>query len=238
MVGEQGLLTGWIGRGLIKWLDKNLVMSKWIISLVLVGVSAACTAQTFAEWFEQNKTRLAYYEEQILALKTYTGYAEKGYSIVESGLNTIKGIKSGEFNLHTAFYNSLQAIHPAIGNMGEVLEIVALQAAIVERFSASLSRYRQNAALHADEVTYLGNAYSLLLSDGLADINALIDIITANTLKMTDDEREARIHELDRTMKDRYSFTAAFTDQADWLSLQRQSEGVDLGTVRGLYGIP
>jgi len=55
---------------------------------------------------------------------------------------------------------------------------------------------------------------------------------------MSDDERVARIHELDRSMKDRYSFMAAFTDQADWLSLQRQSEGVDVGTVKSLYGIP
>jgi len=93
-------------------------MRKWIIGLVLIGMTGVGRAQTFAEWFEQNKTRLKYYEEQIAALRTYLGYAEKGYSIVESGLNTIKGIKSGEFNMHSAFYNALEAVNPAIGWAG------------------------------------------------------------------------------------------------------------------------
>jgi len=209
---------------------------------VLIGwlllVAGACRAQTTAEWLEQNKTRLKYYEQQIVTLQTYIGYAQKGYSIMESGLNTISELKSGEFNLHNAFYNSLEAVNPAIGNMGEVLEIVALQAAIVERFTTALSRYRQTTGLHADEVTYIGNVYALVLSDGIADISSLIDIITANKLKMSDDQRMAQIRDLDRSMKDRYSFTTGFTDQADWLSLQRQMDGGDVGTIKGLYGLP
>ena len=79
---------------------------------VLIGwlllVAGACRAQTTAEWLEQNKTRLKYYEQQIVTLQTYIGYAQKGYSIMESGLNTISELKAGEFNLHNAFYNSLE----------------------------------------------------------------------------------------------------------------------------------
>jgi hypothetical protein len=211
---------------------KGVLIGWWLL------VAGACKAQTTAEWLEQNKTRLKYYEQQIVTLQTYIGYAQKGYSIMESGLNTISEIKSGEFNLHNAFYNSLEAVNPSIGNMGEVLEIIALQAATVERCTISLSRYRQTTGLHEDEVTYIGNVYALVLSEGISDISTLIDIITADKLKMTDDQRIARIGELDRSAKDRYGFATGFTDQADWLSLQRQTDGSDVGTIKGLYGLP
>jgi hypothetical protein len=213
-------------------------MNKLILGLVLLGVSGIVRAQSFDDWFEQNKTRLKDNEQQIAALKIYIGYAEKGYKIVESGLSMIRGIKSGEFNLHNSFYSSLEAINPAIGHMGELLEIMALQVAIVERFSSALSRYRQNASLGANEVDYIGKVYSLVLSDGLSDINALLDIITANKLQLSDDQRMERIEDLDAAMKKRYSFTAGFTNQADLLCLQRQAAGTETGTVKGMYGLP
>lgn len=209
-----------------------------MLGLVLLAMSGMSRAQGLAGWFGQSKTELKDYEQQIAALGTYIGQMEKGYGIVGSGVNTIGGIKSGEFNLHNAFYSSLSAINPAVGGLSEVVEIVALQAAIVERFSSALSRYRQGTGLGASEVAYIGEVYSLVLSDGLADVTALLDIVTANRLKMSDDQRVQRIGELDVAAKERYSFTAGFTDRADLLCLQRQGADGEVGVVKGLYGLP
>jgi len=213
-------------------------MKKWLFGLLVLVMSMPVRAQTFAEWWEQNKTRLEYYAKQIAELQVYIGEAEKGYSIVENGINTIGQIKKGEFNLHNAFYSSLESVNPTIAKLGEVADIIALQAAIVERFSSSLSRYRQNAALQADEVAYIGQVYQTVLQDAEADVTVLIQILTAGQLKMTDDQRMARLHGLESAMRQRYAFTAGFTNQADLLCLQRAGATSDLGTVQGLYGIP
>lgn len=213
-------------------------MKKWLFGLLVLALSMPVRAQTFAEWWEQNKTRLEYYAKQISELQVYIGEAEKGYSIMENGINTIGQIKKGEFNLHNAFYSSLESVNPTIAKLGEVADIIALQAAIVERFSSSLSRYRQNAALRANEVEYIGQVYQMVLQDGEADVTALIQILTADKLKMTDDQRMARLHGLESDMRQRYEFTAGFTNQADLLCLQRAGATSDLGTVQGLYGIP
>jgi hypothetical protein len=213
-------------------------MKKLVVGLVFLVVAFAGQAQTFAEWFSQNSTRLKYYGEQIAALQVYIGQAEKGYQIVESGLGTVRDVKSGEFNLHNAFYTSLGTINPSVGKLAEVAEIAALQVAIVKRFSAALSRYRQDAHLRGDQITYIGNVYGTVLSVGLADVNALLDILTADKLKLSDDQRANRIRELDRMMRDRYAFTLAFTDQADLLTQQRQAEEMEMGMVKGLYGLP
>ena len=103
-------------------------MKKMMTAFCLAGALSG-RAQTMAEWFDQNATRKQYNDQQIAALGTFITVMGKGYSIVESGLSTIKGIKAGEFNLHSNFYASLESINPAIGNMGEIAEIIALQLA-------------------------------------------------------------------------------------------------------------
>ncbi len=205
---------------------------------LLLGCGLVGRAQTFAEWWEQNSTRLKYYGEQIVALQEYIGKAEQGYQVVQSGLGTIRGGKADEFNLHQAFYASLGDINPAVEKIGEVAEIISLQAAIIKRFTTALSRYRQGQWLGADQVATVEQMFSKVLKAGLTDINSLVDILTANQLKFSDDQRLGRIEELDGAMRDRYAFTLAYTDQADLFAQQQAAAQADIGTVKGLYGVP
>ena len=208
----------------------------WV--LLWMGLGFVGSAQSFAEWFKQNSTRRKYYGKQIAALQIYMEAAEKGYQIVELGLVTIRDIKSGEFNLHNAFYAALGEINPSVRNLADVMEIAALQVAIVERFTGALARYRQESHGRGDQMAYISEAYTAVLNAGLADVNALLDILAANKLQLSDDQRMERIRNLDAAMRDRYAFTLAFTDQADLLARGRRAEVGDLGTVKGLYGIP
>ncbi|MDO6431565.1 hypothetical protein Q4E93_13250 [Flavitalea sp. BT771] len=208
----------------------------WV--LLCMGLGFVGNAQTFAEWFKQNSTRRKYYGKQIAALQMYIGQVEKGYQLVESGLGTIRDIKSGEYNMHNAFYTALGEINPSIRNLAEVIEIAALQVAIVERFTGVLARYGEDSHGHSDQVAYLSEVYTSVLNAGLADVNALLDILTVNKLQLSDDQRAGRIRNLDTAMRDRYAFTMVFTDQADLLARERQAERANLGVVKGLYGIP
>jgi len=206
------------------------------IACLLMAVS--CRAQLLGGFFDQNATRKQDNEQQIAALGTFITVAEKGYSIVESGLSTIKGLKTGEFNLHSTFYSSLSSVNPAIGNMGEVAEIVALQVATLERVNAALARYRAAGALGSDEVTAVSQVLQMALNAAISDVGMLIQIVTPGKLQMTDDQRMGRIRDLDAEARSRYVTVAGVTDQADLLSLQRQAAAADIGTVQGLYGIP
>src|SRR5438046_646086 len=101
-----------------------------IIILSFLAAGQLCRAQTYDEWVRQSKTQKKYLLEQILALKTYIGYAEKGYSIASKGLNTIKDIKDGDFNLHDNFFNSLSAVNPQVKKYSKVAAIIAMQISI------------------------------------------------------------------------------------------------------------
>jgi hypothetical protein len=195
-------------------------------------------AQTFAEWFQQNSTRLKYYGQQIAELEVWLQELKKGYSITDAGISSINGSKQGEYDLHGAYYSSLLAINPDVGQLGEVAEIVELQAAIIKRFTDALSGYRANGRFGADYLGYIQNVYGNVLQAGVADVAVLTDLLTAGGLQLTDDQRMSRIMELDAGTRERYRFTLAFTDRADLLGTQAAAQQADMGAVRGIYGIP
>jgi hypothetical protein len=210
---------------------------KWVLCGMLLFVAFGGRGQTFGEWFEQTKTEHRYYLQQVAALQVYIGAVEKGYAVVESGLQAIGGIKKGEFDLHSGFYGELDSLNPALGGLGGLAEIVALQAAMVERFSSALARYRAGTGLGVDELKGLSDLYSAVLKAGLDDVTALLAITQAHGLKMSDDERMRRIREVDAGMRDRYRLTAEVTNEADLLCVQRQGAALEAGTVMGL-GLP
>ena len=52
--------------------------------------------------------------EQVAALQGYTATAEKGYRIAEEGVHMVRDIKSGEFDLHKAFFGSLERVDAGV----------------------------------------------------------------------------------------------------------------------------
>lgn len=206
--------------------------------MVLLGCASGAGAQTFDEWFEQNSTRKKYQEQQIGDLQIYLGVLQQGYGIVESGLDTIQGIKAGEFDLHNNYYASLRTVSPVVTGMPEVQEIVSLQGQMVSRFSSALTRYRGSPGLRTNELTYLTGLYGEILQEGLADVTLLNEILTDNTLGMTDDERIRGVLLIDKRARERYRATVKVTNAADAIVVQRTSRAADAGVVSQLYGLP
>src|SRR5260221_4860823 len=101
----------------------------FIILSLFVCIQAG-HAQTYDEWFRQKKTQKKYLLQQIAALQVYIDYAKKGYDIASKGLNTIRDIKNGDFNLHRDFFGSLKQVNPKIKKYAKVADIIAYQVSI------------------------------------------------------------------------------------------------------------
>lgn len=201
--------------------------------IVFVMVGFCCHAQTWDEWFNQKKTKKKYLLQQIVALQTYIGYAEKGYKIASEGLYTIEDIKHGEFGLHSTYFNSLKTVNPAIKNAAQVAEIIALQMAIVNHFRQAISQYRASNYFNADELGYINNVYAALADRLAKDIDALLNIITDGKLQMTDDERIAAINKLYADTQDKNAFAQSFTNGGFILAQQRQAEALGNNIIKG-----
>jgi len=69
-------------------------------------------------------------------------------------------------------------------------------------------------------------------------VEVLTQVLTAQDVQMTDDQRLGRIEALDTAMRDRYAFTLAFIDGTDVLEQQEAAEMAEVGTLKTYYGVP
>ena len=201
-------------------------MKQLVLGAMLMVAGLGASAQFTSEMLDQ-----------IAALQAYLQVAAKGYHIVEQGLHTIGEIKSGELSLHSAFYSSLQAVSPTVANMAEVAEIIDLEASMLSQFSRKLNGYRGSGWLQPAEVSYINQLYIGIVNNGVELLAALSSLTTDGELGMTDGERMSRILQLDMDTKRQYRLVQTFTNQTDLLTMQRQQEGNDISTLKGIYGI-
>lgn len=209
------------------------------LKAVIVGLllSVLCIqqsfAQTFAEWFSQKKTQIKYLNEQITALLQYGSYVRQGYQISQIGLGNIGGWIKGEFDLHSAYYNSLKNVNPQIKGSTKADSAISYAKQIPARFD---HLYGLN-EMDADSRDYIDQVKATVLDECNKDISELQTVTTDDKAQMTDDERLKRIDAIYSRMKDKYAFTLYFCSQIRLLLLQSDQELKDINTLRQQYGI-
>jgi hypothetical protein len=194
------------------------------------------SAQTWEEWFQQKQTAIKRLEEQIVANKVYIEYAKKGYKIVSSGLNTIRDIKQGDFDLHLGFIDSLKVVNPKIKTLAKVAGIIAMQFHINKTSKQALNAVRESAQFTPDELDFCKNVFDHLLDECLKGIDELVLVITSGELEMTDDDRLSRIDQIYTDMQDKFSFTGSFSNEISTLAIQRLTDQTEIDYSKKING--
>lgn len=188
-------------------------------------------AQTFSEWWNQKSTQKKYLVQQIAALQVYIAFLEKGYQVVNTGLNTVKDITNGEFHLHDAYISSLKKVNPVIRDDKRISEILAMREYIGEAFA----KIKNNPLLSVEQNTYIASVREKVLAECEADINELLLVITSGKVEMTDDERIKRLNKVYLAMQDKTAFTQHFCNQVAILIQQRTEEQEGIKQQRRYY---
>ena len=175
--------------------------------------------------------------EQIAALQVYIGYAQKGYSAVKKGLNTIGDFKRGEFNLHTDYLNSLKTVNPKIKKYARVTDIIGLQTKIMKSYKILYQQIRQDDLFHGDEVDYIRRVFERLIKNCDTNLDELLTIVTDGKLEMKDDERMKRIDMIYQNMLDNYAFSESFSNETKILAVSKAAELKEAKNSRVVNGI-
>ncbi|RYE59187.1 MAG: hypothetical protein EOP48_01655 [Sphingobacteriales bacterium] len=202
-----------------------------VLFIVAVLCSITSNAQTYAEFFRQKKTQKKYLIEQLVALKVYAGYLKKGYDIASDGLNTVKDLSKGEFNLHNSFISSLKAVSPAIKNNGKVAYIIVLQLEIRQLFGS----IRKSKLLDATTLTYIDQVRENVIDECDKDLDELLLVITSGKVEMKDDERLNRLEDIYKRMVYKSQFVQHFTNQLKMFGRQKQHEEQSIHDLKKLY---
>lgn len=204
-----------------------------IIEVVLFSLSMANKALAQKDEIAQlllNVEKLAQFEQILSDMK-------KGYQILNGGYNTIKDLSQGNFSLHKTFLDALMEVSPTVKNYKRVADIINYQVILVKEYKTAFNRIKRDNNFNQQELAYLGRVYENLFKQSLNNLDNLVTIITANKLRMSDDERLIAIDQIFADFQDKLMFLRHFNNNTTVLAVQRAKEKNDVNTMRLIYGI-
>ena len=175
--------------------------------------------------------------EKLAQFKQILSDMKKGYQILNGGYNTIKDLSEGNFSLHKTFLDALMEVSPTVKNYKRVADIINYQVILVKEYKSSFNRFKRDNNFNQQELAYLGRVYENLFKQSLNNLDDLVTIITANKLRMSDDERLKAIDKIFDDMQDKLLFLRHFNNNTTVLAVQRAKERNDANTMRLVYGI-
>lgn len=174
--------------------------------------------------------------QQIAALRVYGEYVHKGYSVVKNGLNVISDFKSGEFGLHSEYFESLGLPNSILRNSETAIKILSLQEKIISE-AAGLQKESIITFLSQEETAYCQRVKSRLLESCWQQLEFLYNILTDKTLQMGDAERLDSIESIYNEMIGNYTFIKKFRADTKLLVSEREREYRTVEKSKQLFNI-
>lgn len=208
-------------------------MKKCVMSLLIFF----CCGLTKTVAQSQEAKQLLLDVQKLAALKNILTDLKKGYEIVSGGYNTIKNISEGNFNLHQAFLNSLLEVSPAVRNYKRIADIITAQVKIVSEYKTAFRQFRETNLFTLDEIDYLSNVYKNLFNQSVKNLDALVAVVTAHKLRMSDDERLSAIDDIWKEVENELMFLRHFNSSTKILALQRAKDANDVSVINQIYNV-
>ena len=173
--------------------------------------------------------------EKLAQFKQILKDMKKGYEILSGGYNTVKDLSEGNFSLHETFLDALMQVSPTVKNYRRIGDIVNYQVLLVKEYKSAFSRFSNSENFNAEEIAYFERVYDNLFKQSLRNLDELTSVITANKMRMSDDERLASIDKIYADMQDKLLFLRNFNNNTAVLALQRAKEHNDTRAMRSIY---
>jgi hypothetical protein len=202
-----------------------------IIGIVFLGVLVPNRVTAQAQEMQQlilNIEKLAQFRQILKDMK-------KGYEILNGGYNTVKNLAKGNFDLHKTFLDALMQVSPTVRNYKRVGDIVQYQVLLVKEYKASFNRFKNSGNFNAEEIAYLESVYANLFQESLRNLDELTTFVTANKLRMSDDERLSAIDKIYADMQNKLLFLRSFNNNTMVLAIQRAKEQNDVNVMRNIH---
>jgi DNA repair ATPase RecN len=203
------------------------------LCLLLAGILFSKPAHAQADEIAQlllNVEKLAQFKQILSDMKT-------GYTVLDKGYGAIKDISEGNFNLHNAFLNDLLSVSPTVQKYHKIADIIKYQLLLVSEYKNAFNSFKSGGSFSPSEISYLESVYGNLISQSLRNLDELTNVVTANKLRMSDDERIKAIDHINDDMEDKLQFLRTFNNSTAVMAAQRQKALQDNQAMKTMYGI-
>lgn len=208
---------------------RKLILQITLAITILLPVKAQAQSQEIQQ--------LVLNIEKLSQFKGILKDMKKGYDILSGGYNAVRDLSQGNFTLHKRFLDALFQVSPLVRNYKKVGDIITFQVLLVKESKAAFVRYSKSRSFTPQEITYFEKVYENLLGQSLRNLDELLMILSANTLRMSDDERLQAIDRIYAQMQDKLLFMRNFNASSNVLVIQRARESNDISTARAIQGL-
>lgn len=212
-------------------------MKKIRFLLMIFWASAALPEIAAAQSIAQDLEQLSLDYQKLAGLKSILSQMYKGYQIVSTGYNSVKGVAQGNYSLHQAFLDGLMIVSPTVRKYPRVADIINDQAMLVSEYKSSYGSFRRDKHFKPDEISYMTDVYNNLISQSLQNLNDLTMVMADNKLRMSDNERLQAIDRMYATGHEQLVFLRQFNERTQSIGIARAREVNDKQTLQKLYGI-
>lgn len=194
-----------------------------VFALVVANVSQAQNAQ--------QKMLM----QHVAELQVQLGLVKKGYQIAKDGLNTVSNWTNGEYGLHKDHFNSLLKVNGSVKDSDKRQASWDVYREILREFNHAIHRAQSSSLFVQEEIKYFNDVYEKVMKDCREILDNISMVSSEGAIKMTDDERLARIDEYYDRMLDNYSFAKSFCTDIRVLAEARKRHKEDVEEVRKLF---
>ncbi|TDO96053.1 TerB family tellurite resistance protein [Flavobacterium sp. 245] len=166
--------------------------------------------------------------EKLSQFKKILSDMKKGYELLSGGYKTVKDMTEGNFSLHKTFLDALMQVSPVVRNYKRVGDIINFQMLLMKESKNGLNRFVKSGNFSEKEISYFEKVYGNLLSQSLRNLDELTIVVTADKLRMSDDERLQAVDDIYLQMQDKLLFLRNFNATSNVLALQRAKEAKDV----------
>ncbi|WP_268224950.1 tellurite resistance TerB family protein [Sinomicrobium oceani] len=209
------------------------------IKITFVVAAFSCMLWTSRATAQSSEvTQLLLNVEKLTQFKQILSDMKKGYQVLSKGYNTIRDLSQGNFTLHQVFLDELMRVSPTVRNYKRVADIIRYQGLLIKEYKAAFSRFQKDGNFNPEELAYLKKVYDRLFKESLQNLDDLATVLTANKLRMSDDERLKAIDGIFADMEDKLEFLRYFNNKTTVLAIQKAREQKDIRTLELIYGLP
>lgn len=173
--------------------------------------------------------------EKLAQFKQILSDMKKGYEILTGGYNAVKDMTQGNFQLHKTFLDALMQVSPTVKKYKRIGDIINYQILLIKESKLAFQRFANSKSFSDKEISYFERVYDHLFTESLRNIEELTTVITANKLRMSDDERLKAIDVIYLDMQDKLLFLRNFNTSSNILAVQRAKERNDVNAMRSIY---
>ena len=166
--------------------------------------------------------------EKLSQFKKILSDMKKGYELLSGGYKTVKDMTEGNFSLHKTFLDALMQVSPVVKNYKRVGDIINFQMLLMKESKNGMNRFVKSGNFSEKEISYFEKVYGNLLSQSLRNLDELTMVVTADKLRMSDDERLQAVDDIYLQMQDKLLFLRNFNATSNVLALQRAKEAKDV----------